>query len=78
MLEFDERSGGNRFDLRDNEIRPLGGDQFAQGGGVGHVDDPRAVRHLLPRGILVTVYGGDFDAQTLQGDNNFFAEFPGA
>ena len=57
-------------------MRALGFDQGAQGDGIGHVDDVRAVRDLLTRGTFVTVNRNGLDAESLQGDQNLLAQFP--
>ena len=53
-------------------------DELAQGGAIGHRDDVGAMGDLVARGIGVAVDGDDFDAQSLQGDDHFLAEFAGA
>ena len=74
----DQGLGRDGFDLRHNDVRALGFDQRAQGDGIGHVDDMRTVRDLVTRGTFVTVHCNGLDAESLQGDQNFLAQFPSA
>jgi hypothetical protein len=57
-------------------VGALGFDQRAQGDGIGHVDDVRAVRDLVTGRTRVAVNRNGFDAESLQGDQDFLAQFP--
>ena len=73
-LELQERRRVDRFDLRHDEVRLLGLDDRAQGGGVEHVDHVRAVGDLHGRRRGVAVDGDDFDAQALGLDDDLLAQ----
>ena len=45
---------------------------------VGHVDDMRAVRHLMGGRVDVAIHRHHFDAETLGGDGDFLAELAAA
>ncbi len=77
-FDLDQHVGGDGLDLRHDQMRPFLLDQRAQRGAVGHVDDMRAMRHLMAGRIGVAVHRDDFDAQALQGDDDFLAEFAAA
>jgi len=49
-------------------------DDPAQGGTVGHGDDMGAMRHLLRRGVGITVDGDHLDAEALQRDRDLLAK----
>ena len=53
-------------------------DQLAQRGAVGHRNDVGAMGDLMAGGVCVAVDGDDFDAEPLQRDDDFLAEFAGA
>ena len=46
-----------------------------QGGPVGHRNDVGTVGDLMARCVLIAVDGDHFDAEALQGDDHFLAEF---
>ena len=58
--------------------RPFGLDQRAQRGGIRHVDHVSAVRDLMPRRAGVAIDRDRLDAEALQRDHDFLAEFAGA
>lgn len=74
-LERGERVGGDGLDLRHDQMRALLLDQRAQRRGIAHVDHVRAMRDLVPRRIRVAVHGDHFDAEPLQRNDHFLAEF---
>ncbi len=74
-FQLHQGGGGDGFDFRHDVVRLLGLDHCAQGGAIEHVDHVAAVRHLHGRGIGVTVHGNHFNAQALQLDHHFLAQF---
>ncbi|OMP13167.1 hypothetical protein COLO4_02163 [Corchorus olitorius] len=77
-FQLHQGGGGDGFDFRHDEVRLLALDHCAQGGTVEHVDDVAAVGDLHGRGIGVAIHGDDLDAQALQFDDDFLAQFAGA
>lgn len=77
-LDRGQRVGGDRLDLGHDQVRLLGLDQRAQRGRVGHVDHVRAMRDLVAGRVRVAIDGDHFDAEALQRDDDFLAEFAGA
>ena len=65
--------GGQRLDLRHQEIRPFMLDQGAQRARIGHVDHMAAMGDLASGGVGVAVHGDGFHPQPLQFDNHFLA-----
>ncbi len=59
-------------------MRALGLDDRPQRGRVRHVDHVRAMGDLVAWRILITIDRDDFDAEALQRDDDFLAEFAGA
>ncbi len=53
-------------------------DERAQRDAVGHVDHVRAMRDLVARRVRVAVDGDHFDAEPLQRDDDFLAQFASA
>ena len=76
-LDLGQRIGGDGLDLRDNQVRPFALDQLAQRLRVGHVHHVRAVCHLMAGRIRIAVHGDHLDAETLQRDDDLFAQFAG-
>ena len=64
------------LNLGDNEVGPLVLGDFAQGVAVEHIDDVGPVRDLHGGRIGIAVHGDDFDPQSLQLDDDFFAKLP--
>ena len=56
-------------------MRPFALDQLAQCLRVGHIDHVRAVRHLMAGRIRIAVHCDHLDAETLQSDDDLFAQF---
>jgi hypothetical protein len=77
-FDLDQRVGGDGLDFGDDELRSFLLDQTAQRGAVGHVDHVRPMRDLLAGGIGVAIDGDHLDAEPLQRDDHFLAEFAGA
>src|SRR3569832_2557507 len=73
-----ESLGGDGLDLRHLEVRPLFLHQRADGRGIGHVDDMRAMRHLMSGCAGVTVHRHHLDPETLQGDDDLLTLLPRA
>lgn len=59
-------------------MRPLGLDKRAQRGGIRHVDHVRAMRDLVAGRVRIAVDRDHLDAEPLQRDDDFLAEFAGA
>ena len=74
-LQLDERIGGQRLDLRHDEVGANLGDEVLHGLRVGHVQLVPEMRHLMRRGVGVAVGGVDLDAETLERDGHFLAQF---
>lgn len=74
LFDLHQHVGGDRLDLRHDEVRFFLLDQRAQLRPVHHVDDARMVRHLLTGRIGVTVHGDGFHTETLQRDDDFLAK----
>ena len=53
-------------------------DEARQRGPVGHRDDVRAVRDLVPRRVCIAVDGDGLDAEPLQRDDDLLAELAAA
>ncbi len=77
-LDIRERVGRDRFDLGNDELRPLLLDQPAKRRRVGHRDHVRAMRDLVAGRVRVAVDGDDLDAEALQRDDDFLAELAAA
>jgi hypothetical protein len=73
-----EHVGGDRLDLRHDDLRFFLLDEALQRRRVGHRDDVRAVRDLVPRRVGVAIDGDDLDPQPLEGDDDFLAQFAAA
>ncbi len=78
LLDAQQFIGGDRLDLRHDEMRAFLLHQFPQRPGIRHIDHVEAMRHLLPRRIGVAVHRNGLDAQALQLDDDFLAELAGA
>ena len=59
-------------------MRTLLLDKARQRGPVGHRDDVRAVRDLVPRRVRIAIDGDRLDAEPLQRDDDFLAELAAA
>ena len=77
-FERGQRVGGDGLDLGYDDMRPLGLDQRRERIAVGHRQRVRTVRHLMPRRVGIAVDGDRLDAQSLQRDQHFLAEFAAA
>ena len=77
-LDGGQRVSGDGLNLRYDEMWSLFFHQSTQGRGVGHVDAAPVVSRLMTRGVGIPVHGDDLHPQPLQGNHNFFAQFPGA
>ncbi len=77
-LKLHKRSGGDGFDFRDDKVRFFKLDDSAQGNTVKHVDHMAAMSDLHRRRVLVTVNSDHFNAQALQFDHDFLAQFAAA
>jgi hypothetical protein len=73
-FHLQQHVGGDRLDLRHDQLRPLLLDQRAQRGRIGHVQHVRPVRDLVARRVGIAIGGDHLHAQPLQGDDHFFAE----
>ena len=65
----------DRLDLGHDQVRPLARDQRAQRGAVEHVEHVAAMRDLHRRRVGVAVGGDHLDAEALQFDRHFLAQF---
>ena len=70
--------GGDRLDLRHDDVRLFLFDQRAQCRAVRHVDDMGAMRDLMSRRIGVTIHRDGFHAEALQRDDDFLAQLAAA
>ena len=77
-FHFHERRRGDGLDLRHHQVGFLGFDDATEFVTVEHVDHVAAVGDLHPRGVGVAIHGDHFDAEALQFDDDFLAEFAGA
>ena len=60
-----------------DQVRLFLFDQAAQCGTIGHRNDVGAMSDLMAGRVFVAVDGNHFDAQALQRDDHFLAEFAG-
>ena len=74
-FQFCQGLGGDGLDFGYHDLGFLGIDHARQDIAIGHVYGLRAVRHLMPGRAIVTVHRDDLDAQALQGDDHFLAQF---
>ena len=77
-FDFEQHVGGNRFDFRHHQVRALLLDQGAQRLAVGHRHHVRTVGDLHSRRVGVAIHGNCLDAEPLQSNDYFLAEFSGA
>jgi hypothetical protein len=77
-LELQQRRRRDRLDLRDDQCRFLAQHEFAQRRRIQHVEHVRAMRHLHRRCVPVAIRGDHLDAESLQFDRDFLAEFASA
>ena len=77
-FQLDQGGSGDGFDFRNDKVRLFCFDHGTQGGAIEHVDHVAAVGNLHGRCIGVAVNGDHFDPQTLQFDDNFFAQLTAA
>ena len=66
------------LDLWHDKMWPLMLHQCPQRSAVCHINDMGAVRDLMPGRVWVTVHRNGFDTQSLQCDDDLFAEFAAA
>ena len=74
-LDTQQLVGGDGFDFRNDQMRPLLFHESPQGCCIGHVDDMGAVGKLLCRGARVAIHRDHLHAQSLQLNCHFLAEF---
>ena len=74
-LQFGQRGGGNGLDFRHDQVGLFQFDHPAQRLAVEHVDHMGAMRDLHGGGVGVAVHRDHFDAEALQLDGDFLAEF---
>jgi hypothetical protein len=77
-LEFHQGVGGDGLDLGDDVVGLLPLDHRPQGLAVEHGNGVAAVCDLHRRGVVVAVDDNDLDAEALQFDDDFLAEFAAA
>jgi hypothetical protein len=74
LLEPYQLRSSDGFDLGDDQVRPLRGNDAAQRRSIQHVHDMAAVSHLHRRRVVIPIDHDDLDAETLQLDDDFLSE----